>query len=254
MVGKPLVGIIGGVGPAATARLSMTIVDRTLASCDQDHVRTLVANDTTLPDRSAFILGRSGRSPLPGLIADARFLEESGCCAIALPCNTAHHFWSEVQASVEIPLINMVRETALACKTAGMRNVGVLATEGTIAVGVYDEALKEAGLSPVHPDADVQKAVTSLIYDGVKAGKQVTSAHLNPLVEAMKQRGCDGVILGCTELSEAAANAEYGAPAPQDILPVVDSIIVLANRVIDAAGATRRYTTTYYTAAEPYKA
>lgn len=138
---KALVGILGGVGPAATARLSTLIVERTEARCDQEHVRTLVFNDATLPDRSAFILGRSDASPLEGLVRDARLLERCGCTALALPCNTAHAFWDVIQAAVAIPLVNMVDRTAQICQRVNAACVGVLATEGTVAAGVYERAL-----------------------------------------------------------------------------------------------------------------
>ena len=74
-----LVGVLGGTGPAATAYFLQRLVERTEARCDQDHVRTLAFNDTAIPDRTAFLLGRSDRSPLAALIEDGQLLEACGC-------------------------------------------------------------------------------------------------------------------------------------------------------------------------------
>ena len=91
-----LVGVLGGTGPAATAYFLQRLVERTEARCDQDHVRTLAFNDTAIPDRTAFLLGRSDRSPLAALIEDGQLLEACGCDLLALPCNTAHGFFDEL--------------------------------------------------------------------------------------------------------------------------------------------------------------
>lgn len=107
-----LVGVLGGTGPAATAYFLQRLVERTEARCDQDHVRTLAFNDTAIPDRTAFLLGRSDRSPLEALIEDGRLLEACGCDLLALPCNTAHGFFDELQGALGIPVVHMVRETA----------------------------------------------------------------------------------------------------------------------------------------------
>lgn len=106
-----LVGVLGGTGPAATAYFLQRLVERTEARCDQDHVRTLAFNDTAIPDRTAFLLGRSDRSPLAALIEDGQLLEACGCDLLALPCNTAHGFFDELQGALGIPVVHMVRET-----------------------------------------------------------------------------------------------------------------------------------------------
>lgn len=125
-----LVGVLGGTGPAATAYFLQRLVERTEARCDQDHVRTLAFNDTAIPDRTAFLLGRSDRSPLAALIEDGQLLEACGCDLLALPCNTAHGFFDELQGALGIPVVHMVRETAAAASAVGLARIGVLATSG----------------------------------------------------------------------------------------------------------------------------
>lgn len=133
IVSGRLVGVLGGTGPAATAYFLQRLVERTEARCDQDHVRTLAFNDTAVPDRTAFLLGRSDRSPLEALIEDGRLLEACGCDLLALPCNTAHGFFDELQGALGIPVVHMVRETAAAASAVGLARIGVLATSGTVA-------------------------------------------------------------------------------------------------------------------------
>lgn len=122
-----LVGVLGGTGPAATAYFLQRLVERTEAAAT-GHVRTLAFNDTAIPDRTAFLLGRSDRSPLAALIEDGQLLEACGCDLLALPCNTAHGFFDELQGALGIPVVHMVRETAAAASAVGLARIGVLAT------------------------------------------------------------------------------------------------------------------------------
>lgn len=228
---RAVVGVLGGAGPAATARFSALLVARCAAERDQDHVSTVVLNDAGLPDRTAYLTGRSAASPAPRLAANARALERLGCNLLAMPCNTAHAFIDDVRRAVGVPVVSMVDETAAACRARGLRQVGVLATEGTVAADLYGRALLACGVGCAYPSPALQERVTALIYDGAKAGRGIAPAAVAALAEALAARGCDGVVLGCTELSEAQGGCAALSP-----VPVVDSLAVLADRVIIAAG------------------
>lgn len=231
--GAKLVGVLGGMGPAATNCFSEQLVERTPATSDQEHLCTLVLNDASIPDRTAFLLGESDASPLPKLLSGARLLQDAGCDLIAMPCNTAHAFFDELTAAVSIPVLNMIDDTVRACQRAGMHRVGVLATEGTVRVGIYGEALRVADLACAYPDAAVQQQVSAIINDYVKAGIPVPAGALAAVCAAMAEADCDGVILGCTELSVAYDEAE---PLP---IPAVDSLRTLADSTIAAVGGLR---------------
>lgn len=226
-----LVGILGGVGPAATVYFEQRIVERTAATRDQDHVRTLVFNDATIPDRTAFILGESDESPVAPLQADARLLEQCGATVLALPCNTAHYFFDDIQSAVDIPLVNMVRETMEHCARNGMRRVGVLGTMGTMQVNIFGREAEGLPVECVYPELEVQRRVNSLIYDDVKAGHAVDPARLDELANLFADKGCEGIILGCTELSLA-----FGKDAAHHRIAVVDPLEVLVEAVIRHAG------------------
>lgn len=220
------------MGPAATVCFSEQLVERTAAVCDQDHVCTLVLNDATIPDRTEFLLGESEDSPLPKLVKDAQLLQSAGCAFIAMPCNTAHAFFDELRASVSIPVLNMVSDTVDTCKRLGLEHIGVLATEGTVKVDVYGEALRAANLECIYPDKAWQQATNRIIHDQVKAGVPVPSGALAAICAGMAKLGCDSVVLGCTELSVALEQDSAHMP-----IPVVDSLRVLVDSTIAAAGA-----------------
>ena len=222
-----LVGVLGGTGPAATAYFLQRLVERTEARCDQDHVRTLAFNDTAIPDRTAFLLGRSDRSPLAALIEDGQLLEACGCDLLALPCNTAHGFFDELQGALGIPVDHMVGETAAAA--VGLARIGVLATSGTVAADLYGHEAARLGVDCLYPDSATQARANRIIFDEVKAGRFVEPAALEALAAPLRAAGCDGVVLGCTELADGGVTRAAG-------LHVVDALDVLADCVIMRAG------------------
>lgn len=228
-----LVGVLGGTGPGATAYFLSRLVQRTDARCDQDHVRTLAFNDTAIPDRTAFIAGESARSPVAALIEDGQLLAACGCELLALPCNTAHTFFDEVQAALPVPVIHMVRETVRAAAGEGLTQLGVLATRGTVLADVYGREAAACGLACRYLSPSAQQLASRIIYDEVKAGRPVEAANLDVLAADLAATGCDGVVLGCTELSLAFGGTPLAAG-----LPVVDALDVLADRVIALAGCT----------------
>ncbi|MDQ2625339.1 MAG: amino acid racemase [Actinomycetota bacterium] len=229
----PLVGVIGGVGPLATAYFLDKIVRLTAAERDQDHVDLVVFNHASIPDRTDFVVGRSLENPGPVMADDARRLEAFGSDFLVLPCNTAHTFTDEIQRAVEIPLLSIVGETIDEARrrVPGLARAGVLATTGTVRSGVYHRALEERGIEPVAPAGGDQDAVMTIIYDQVKAGRPVDLEALRSVVARLVADGAEVVLLGCTELSVVAQDAGLLA----DPL-YVDSLDVLARVTIERAG------------------
>ena len=229
--GRVEVGVIGGVGPAATVCFLDLVVRRTAAERDQDHLDLVVLQHSTIPDRTAYILGRSDENPGPVMAADARRLERLGVGFVVVPCNTAHHFTDEVAAAVDVPVLSIVDETAAEVAARGVTRVGVLATSGTLAAQVYQRALQERGIEPLVPDDADQDVVMGIIYDQVKAGRPADVAALHAVADRLRARGADVVVLGCTELSVVAAEHDLLADARY-----VDSLDVLARRTVERAG------------------
>ena len=138
---EPVLGIIGGLGPMATADFLELTVKMTQAERDQDHLEAILFEHPSIPDRTAHILDARNHSPLPALAGCAKKLESLGCSAIAIPCITSHCFFGELQKAVSIPLLNIVRETARHLKENGVSAAGVMATTGTVRTGLFQEAL-----------------------------------------------------------------------------------------------------------------
>ncbi len=232
------VGVIGGVGPAATVSFLDLVVRHTDAARDQDHVDMVVLQHASIPDRTAYILGDATDDPGPVMAADARRLEALGVDFVVVPCNTAHHFTDEMAAAVTVPVLSIVHETVdEVAARPGARTVGLLATSGTLASGVYQRAGQERGLTVLEPDADDQRVVMAIIYDQVKAGRPADVPALRGVAERLAARGADVVVLGCTELSVVAL--EHGLLAEPLF---VDSLDVLARRTVVRSGRRLRGT------------
>ncbi|MDM5250352.1 amino acid racemase [Lysinibacillus sp. G4S2] len=226
---KQTLGIIGGVGPLATMFIGEMIVRRTKATKDQEHLHTIIDNDTNIPDRTAFILDNTKENPVPVIVADAKKLASVGADVIAIPCNTAHTFYDDIVEGSPVPVLHMIRETAKRAYDLGAERVGILATTGTLTSRMYQDALEEFGIKPVVPDDSMKEKVMSIIYDYVKAGKDVSQEDWQPIEEAMLVLNCDRIVLGCTELSIVNRDLKLSDK-------YIDSLIVLAERAILACG------------------
>ncbi|HEF5875620.1 TPA: aspartate/glutamate racemase family protein [Burkholderia cenocepacia] len=235
------IGVVGGVGPAATVDFLDKIVRNTPASRDQDHVKLLVEQNPQIPDRTENLVG-AGADPTISLYATCKRLEEGGADVIAIPCNTAHAFVERIQPHLGIPIVNMLTVTVAHLRDTwpALREVGVLATSGTIESGVYQKALESHGLRQVAPTAALQARVMEAIYGkhGVKAGFTTGQCNedIGAAVDALIADGVSVIVLGCTELPILLPGGEYvarnGARAT-----LVDPTDVLARTCIAYAGA-----------------
>lgn len=201
---KKIIGIIGGMGPLATADLFEKIILHTKAQRDQDHLRVLIDSNTNIPDRTKALL-HGGQDPTPQLIASASLLEKMGAQVLIMPCNTAHNFYDAVAGAVKIPVLHMIRLTAQALEARGVTAAGLLATDGTIQAHIYQRTFAGTGIEILAPDPEGQRAIMDMTYQGIKAG----DLHYDPsaarqAMEELLRRGAQTLILGCTELPLAA--------------------------------------------------
>ncbi len=201
------IGVIGGMGPAAAADFYARVVAAHGALRDQDHPPCIMYSATQVPDRTAFVV-EGGADPTPELVAAARLVESAGADFIAIPCNSAHAFLAPMRAAVSIPILDMIAlaAAAVARVVPHARRIGVLAASGSVKAALYDEPLKEHGLEPFYPEADVQDEVMAAIKD-VKAGgaRGVSDPRFVAAVGHLRDRGADCVIMGCTEIPLALA-------------------------------------------------
>ena len=229
---KKVVGILGGVGPLSTVYFMEMIIKMTQAGVDQDHIDMIVFNHAAIPDRTAYILGQSKENPLAVMVEDAKKLQQAGADFIVIPCNTAHYFFEQIKNSIAIPMINIVESTV---EYAGqhienLKTLGVLATDGTVQSNTYQLVCEKYGIRCITPDKTGQASVMRIIDEQVKAGEKVDIAAFYHLVETLKEQGCQGVILGCTELSIVKRDFDIRRK------DIIDSLEVLAKSTILACG------------------
>lgn len=223
-------GIIGGMGPMATAYLLELVIQMTNAKTDQEHLHTIVFDNPQVPDRTAYILDREKPSPLPVLEDMAQTLERIGCGVLCAPCVTSHYFYPELSSSVSVPFLHMVEETARELQEAGRKKAGILATTGTVSTGLFQRALEKFGIEWAAPSQLGQGLVMSLIYDDIKAGQPANMGKFRRVSDELFDAGCDSVILGCTELSLIKRNTPLGHG-------FLDALEVLAKRCVTTCGA-----------------
>ena len=198
---KKTIGILGGMGPLATADLFKKIILMTEAEKDQDHIRVLIDSNTNIPDRTAAILS-GGADPVPELTKSAKILEQAGADLLIMPCNTAHYFYEDVKKAVSIPVLSIIESAADKVLRSGQKKALILATDGTGKAGVYDKVFNRRGIETVYPDAGTQKKVMSIIYEGVKAGapKEGRMEKLTADINDFIKKTGTVAVLACTEL------------------------------------------------------
>lgn len=214
VMSERVIGILGGMGPEATADLFREIVRLTPAKKDQDHVPVLIYSNPKIPERTAAILGE-GEDAFPLLTHSARVLKQAGAGILAIPCNTAHYYVPALEREVGIPVLNMIVETLrdLNARLPEARAVGLLASLGTVRSRIYDCVFQKNGVDVVVPETADQELVSAAIYK-VKAGTQdeKTRQSLESVGAKLISLGVQAVILGCTEIPLAFNESSVGYP------------------------------------------
>lgn len=226
---QKIIGVIGGLGPLATARFIELVTQMTDANRDQDNVDMIVYNFPSIPDRTDYILGNNAKSPLPGLQRIGQALARQKVSCIAIPCVTAHYFHRELQRAIPAPIINGVLETVNILKSSGIKKVGIMATDGTIRSGLLSRELDQREIICVVPSPERQADVRSLIYDNVKAGKPIEMHRFYRVREELFACGAEVILLGCTELSLIKKKENIG-------LGFLDIMEVLARETVSRSG------------------
>jgi aspartate racemase len=200
---RAVIGILGGMGPLATADLYQKIIEITPAASDQEHIPVVIYADPRVPDRTEALL-RDGEDPTPWLVHGARVLTGMGADFIVIPCNTAHAFLDGIQPAVDKPIVSMIDAAADEIRNdyPEAKTVGLLATSGTITSEIYQRALLSRGVDVIVPDDDVQRRCVMAAIREVKAGRagKAATALLTEAAEQLTARGADVLLAACTEI------------------------------------------------------
>jgi len=226
---KKIVGILGGMGPEATADFFLEIIKLTPAKKDEDHLHIIIDNNPQIPDRTEAIL-KGGKSPLPALQKAAQNLERAGADFIVIPCNTAHYFFDEIKKVVNIPLLHMMREVSKEIKERfpEVKKVGLLSTSATARIGLYQNELEKEKIMVISPKEKEQEEVMKAI-NLIKGGEYSNSKGiLKKIGEKLLLRGAELLVLGCTEIPLVLKQNDF-------LHPVVDAGYVLAKAAVKEA-------------------
>jgi len=198
-----IIGVLGGMGPAATADFYQKLIQVTPATTDQDHLKVLIYSNPHIPDRTAAIRGE-GPDPLPALVASAEALIRAGADFLTIPCVTAHHFFDGLQAAVSVPILHLVRETvaAVGVEYPALRRFGLLATSGTLQSRMFEAKFEPQGLTILTCERGIQETCVMEAIYAVKKGEPLDRPRhlIREAAEHLLDRGAQAVIAGCTEI------------------------------------------------------
>lgn len=251
---RRVIGIVGGLGPHSHLLLETELLRAVPdATCDQDYPDWVVVSRARTPDRTTALV-EGGPSPLPDLVAALESLRGRADFAV-IACNTAHAWLGEARGEVDLPILDLVGETLEVAAALGAGRVGLLATTGTLASGVYTSAARRASVELVSlPDLEdgdrlQEELVMRPIYGrrngarpsgGLKAGlladPESGEPYREPLgraVELLRDAGAGVVILGCTELPLALGGGPLGG------VELIDPLAVAAGAALEIAAGRR---------------
>lgn len=227
------VGVLGGMGPEATVDLMQRVIDATPAIDDVDHIRMLVDNNPKVPSRIKALIDGTGESPAPCMIDMARGLEKQGADFLVIPCNTAHHYYSDVATAVDIPVINLIELTADYCKQAqpDLQKAGLLASTALQQIHLYEPWFNQHDVQVLYPRQMNQQAVMDLIR-AVKAKQQTPEQILaySRAADDLQAQGAECLVVACTELSVICDQLRTS-------LPVYDASDLLAKAIVREVSA-----------------
>lgn len=219
-------GVIGGLGPMATAYFLQLLIQMSEAQTDQEHIEVILHSKPQIPDRTRYILGQSTENPMPSMAEVGRGLAREGAQIIAIPCITAHYFQKQLEEQIGVHIINAIEETALYLRAAGISRAGIMATDGTVESRLFQKTFAQYGISCVIPDGEGQKQVMHLIYENVKAGRPAELFRFEEVFAQLTRGGAQTVLLACTELSLIKRDCPVG-PGILDVMEVLARKAVL---------------------------
>jgi aspartate racemase len=231
---KKTIGVLGGMGPEATAYFYELLIKKTKAAKDQEHIKVIIYSNPEVPPRTDAILGK-GPSPLPELVAGVKFLQEAGADFIVMPCVTAHYYYNDILAQKRAAFVNLLDETLLYAlrKLPSLKKAGLVSSTGTLKSRLFHEAFAKEGIEILAPEDLEQELVMEAIFSarGIKAG--YTSGWPRKIIlgasKALIDRGAEAIIAGCTEVPLVLKKEDIP-------VPLIEPLEILAEVSVAKAG------------------
>lgn len=222
-------GVIGGLGPMATALFMKMVIEMTDAAVDQEHIEMIIYNCPQIPDRTRFILGQSSCDPAPEMIEIGKKLAEQGAELIAIPCITANYFYERLSSEIHAKIIDIIDEIHAYLIKRNIRCAGLMATSGTIESRLFQRIFEGHDCKLVIPSGERQRDVMHVIYENVKANRPVEMERFREVSKELREAGAEVIILGCTELSVVRENYPIGAG-------FLDAMQLMAKCAVESCG------------------
>ncbi len=225
-----ILGVLGGMGPLASAHFMTRLTMLTPAGRDQDHIPTILWSDPRVPDRIAGYRG-DGEDPLPALLRGVDGLRRAGCGAIVIACNTAHAWYEPMEKAAGVPILHIVDAAAADLARAGIPRgtIGLMGTVPTLAMRLYQDRLATLGWDCLVPDDDEMRRLVLPAIAAVKVNRLAEAyPPLVEVVNSLAARGATAVVLGCTEIPLGI----QAGPSDGPRVPVIDTIDSLARAAI----------------------
>lgn len=231
---KKTIGVLGGMGPEATAYFYQLLIKKTKAAKDQEHIKVIIYSNPEIPARTDAILGK-GPSPLPELVAGVKFLQEAGADFIVMPCVTAHYYYNDILARKRAAFVNLLDETLLYAlrKLPNLKKAGLVSSSGTLESRLFHDVFSKEGIEIIAPEDAEQELVMEAIFGarGIKAG--YTSGRPRKIIlgacKALIARGAEAIIAGCTEVPLVLKEKDIP-------VPLIEPLEILAEVSIARAG------------------
>jgi aspartate racemase len=228
---REIIGVLGGMGPAATADFFGKLLRATPARSDQEHLPVLIYSNPQIPDRTAAIRGE-GPDPLPELVRSAEALVRAGASFLAIPCVTAHAFFEPLQRAVAVPILHLVDETVRFVRTErpGIRQIGLLATTGTVQSRLFHARFEPHGLTVLTCDPAIQADTVMAAIYGIKGTGTLprSRALIQEAGHSLIAKGAEAIVAGCTEVPLILQDGDLP-------VPVIDATWILAQAAVRRA-------------------
>jgi aspartate racemase len=225
----PRIGVLGGMGPLASAEFIVKLVHATPARRDQDHFPVTLDSSPQIPDRPSAIYD-NGPDPMPAMVRVLRGLEAAGCALVAMPCNTVHYWYDRLAAQTALPIVHIADAVAARLREVApqARRVGVLGSAVMADQAIYSKRLGDEWewIYATHGELEelVLPAIAAVKSGDLPRGRVLFLDALQRLVA----RGPDAVVLACTEIPVVINQEDVS-------IPVIDSTAALARHTVEIA-------------------